>query len=49
MSIDGTRSVILSLVADVAEWIAPMPGGAAPMTRVMLVANVVEAAEWRVQ
>ncbi|MBM3687296.1 MAG: bifunctional methylenetetrahydrofolate dehydrogenase/methenyltetrahydrofolate cyclohydrolase, partial [Actinobacteria bacterium] len=31
--------------ADVAGWIAPMPGGTGPMTRAMLLANVVEAAE----
>lgn len=32
-------------VRDVAGWLAPMPGGVGPMTRAMLVANVVEAAE----
>lgn len=32
-------------LADVASWIAPMPGGVGPMTRAMLLANVVEAAE----
>lgn len=31
--------------ASVAGWIAPMPGGTGPMTRAMLLANVVEAAE----
>lgn len=31
--------------AEVAGWIAPMPGGTGPMTRAMLIANVVEAAE----
>ena len=31
--------------AEVAEWVAPMPGGAGPMTRAMLLTNVVEAAE----
>jgi methylenetetrahydrofolate dehydrogenase (NADP+)/methenyltetrahydrofolate cyclohydrolase len=31
-------------VRDVAGWIAPMPGGVGPMTRAMLLANVVEAA-----
>jgi len=31
--------------ADVAGWIAPMPGGTGPMTRAMLLANVVETAE----
>jgi methylenetetrahydrofolate dehydrogenase (NADP+) / methenyltetrahydrofolate cyclohydrolase len=32
-------------VADVARWLAPMPGGVGPMTRAMLLTNVVEAAE----
>jgi len=32
-------------VRDVAGWVAPMPGGVGPMTRAMLLANVVEAAE----
>src|SRR5204863_4584080 len=31
-------------VAEVAGWLAPMPGGVGPMTRAMLLANVVEAA-----
>jgi methylenetetrahydrofolate dehydrogenase (NADP+)/methenyltetrahydrofolate cyclohydrolase len=31
--------------SEVAGWIAPMPGGTGPMTRAMLIANVVEAAE----
>ncbi len=31
--------------ADVASWISPNPGGVGPMTRAMLLANVVEAAE----
>ena len=31
--------------SEVAGWIAPMPGGTGPMTRAMLLANVVEAAE----
>lgn len=31
--------------AEVAAWIAPMPGGTGPMTRAMLLANVVEAAQ----
>jgi methylenetetrahydrofolate dehydrogenase (NADP+) / methenyltetrahydrofolate cyclohydrolase len=35
-------------VAEVAGWLAPMPGGVGPMTRAMLLANVVEAAERRV-
>jgi methylenetetrahydrofolate dehydrogenase (NADP+)/methenyltetrahydrofolate cyclohydrolase len=32
-------------VTEVAGWVAPMPGGVGPMTRAMLLANVVEAAE----
>jgi methylenetetrahydrofolate dehydrogenase (NADP+)/methenyltetrahydrofolate cyclohydrolase len=32
-------------VASVAGWVAPNPGGVGPMTRAMLVANVVETAE----
>ena len=32
-------------VREIAGWVAPMPGGTGPMTRAMLVANVVEAAE----
>jgi methylenetetrahydrofolate dehydrogenase (NADP+) / methenyltetrahydrofolate cyclohydrolase len=32
-------------VMEVAGWVAPMPGGVGPMTRAMLLANVVEAAE----
>jgi methylenetetrahydrofolate dehydrogenase (NADP+)/methenyltetrahydrofolate cyclohydrolase len=32
-------------VTEVAGWLAPMPGGVGPMTRAMLLANVVEAAE----
>jgi methylenetetrahydrofolate dehydrogenase (NADP+)/methenyltetrahydrofolate cyclohydrolase len=32
-------------VADVAGWLSPNPGGVGPMTRAMLLQNVVEAAE----
>ena len=32
-------------VKDVAGYLAPMPGGVGPMTRAMLLANVVEIAE----
>ena len=32
-------------VANVASWIAPMPGGVGPMTRAMLLKNVVEICE----
>lgn len=31
--------------SEVAGWIAPMPGGTGPMTRAMLIANVVDTAE----
>ena len=33
----------------VASWLSPNPGGVGPMTRAMLLANVVEAAERRVR
>ena len=32
-------------MAEVAGYLAPMPGGVGPMTRAMLLANVVAAAE----
>ncbi len=32
-------------VTEVAGWLAPMPGGVGPMTRAMLLANVVDSAE----
>jgi methylenetetrahydrofolate dehydrogenase (NADP+)/methenyltetrahydrofolate cyclohydrolase len=32
-------------VREVASWVAPMPGGVGPMTRAMLLSNVVERAE----
>jgi methylenetetrahydrofolate dehydrogenase (NADP+)/methenyltetrahydrofolate cyclohydrolase len=32
-------------VREVASWLAPVPGGVGPMTRAMLLVNVVEAAE----
>jgi methylenetetrahydrofolate dehydrogenase (NADP+)/methenyltetrahydrofolate cyclohydrolase len=32
-------------VREVAGWLAPVPGGVGPMTRAMLLQNVVEAAE----
>ncbi len=35
-------------VKDVASWVAPVPGGVGPMTRAMLLSNVVERAELRV-
>jgi methylenetetrahydrofolate dehydrogenase (NADP+)/methenyltetrahydrofolate cyclohydrolase len=35
-------------VAEVAAWLSPNPGGVGPMTRALLLQNVVEAAERRV-
>ncbi|MFH8253152.1 bifunctional methylenetetrahydrofolate dehydrogenase/methenyltetrahydrofolate cyclohydrolase [Microbacterium sp. B2969] len=35
-------------VAEVAGWLSPNPGGVGPMTRALLVKNIVEAAERRV-
>lgn len=32
-------------VAEVAGWLSPNPGGVGPMTRAMLLNNIVEAAE----
>ena len=32
-------------VAEVAGWISPNPGGVGPMTRAMLLSNVVDSAE----
>jgi methylenetetrahydrofolate dehydrogenase (NADP+)/methenyltetrahydrofolate cyclohydrolase len=42
---DGLLGDVHPDVADVAGWVAPMPGGVGPMTRAMLLTNVVEAAE----
>ncbi|MCK0113303.1 bifunctional methylenetetrahydrofolate dehydrogenase/methenyltetrahydrofolate cyclohydrolase [Ornithinimicrobium sp. F0845] len=36
---------VASEVAEVAGWISPNPGGVGPMTRAMLLSNVVQAAE----
>jgi methylenetetrahydrofolate dehydrogenase (NADP+)/methenyltetrahydrofolate cyclohydrolase len=33
-------------VREVASWVAPVPGGVGPMTRAMLLTNVVERAEY---
>ena len=41
----GIVGDVVPEVADVASWLAPMPGGVGPMTRAMLLTNVVEAAE----
>jgi methylenetetrahydrofolate dehydrogenase (NADP+)/methenyltetrahydrofolate cyclohydrolase len=42
---DGLVGDVAADVADVAGFLAPMPGGVGPMTRAMLLTNVVEAAE----
>jgi methylenetetrahydrofolate dehydrogenase (NADP+)/methenyltetrahydrofolate cyclohydrolase len=42
---DGLVGDVHPGVAEVAGWLAPMPGGVGPMTRAMLLTNVVEAAE----
>jgi methylenetetrahydrofolate dehydrogenase (NADP+)/methenyltetrahydrofolate cyclohydrolase len=45
---DGRSRVAGDVAADVAEvagWISPNPGGVGPMTRAMLLSNVVQAAE----
>ncbi|MBV9843886.1 MAG: bifunctional methylenetetrahydrofolate dehydrogenase/methenyltetrahydrofolate cyclohydrolase [Kutzneria sp.] len=42
---DGLRGDVHPEVREVAGHIAPMPGGVGPMTRAMLLTNVVEAAE----
>jgi methylenetetrahydrofolate dehydrogenase (NADP+)/methenyltetrahydrofolate cyclohydrolase len=45
---DGTARIagdVADEVRDVASWLAPMPGGVGPMTRAMLLTNVVERAE----
>lgn len=45
---DGKSKVAGDVAADVAEvagWVSPNPGGVGPMTRAMLLTNVVEAAE----
>ncbi|MDX6211970.1 MAG: methylenetetrahydrofolate dehydrogenase / methenyltetrahydrofolate cyclohydrolase [Frankiales bacterium] len=46
--VDGTSVLVGDVdpgVAEVAAWISPNPGGIGPMTRGMLMTNVVEAAE----
>jgi methylenetetrahydrofolate dehydrogenase (NADP+) / methenyltetrahydrofolate cyclohydrolase len=42
---DGLVGDVAPDVAEVAGYLAPMPGGVGPMTRAMLLVNVVEAAE----
>jgi methylenetetrahydrofolate dehydrogenase (NADP+) / methenyltetrahydrofolate cyclohydrolase len=41
------RGDVEKAAAEVAGWISPNPGGIGPMTRAMLISNVVEAAECR--
>jgi methylenetetrahydrofolate dehydrogenase (NADP+)/methenyltetrahydrofolate cyclohydrolase len=41
----GLMGDVAPQVAEVAGYLAPMPGGVGPMTRAMLLANVVESAE----
>jgi methylenetetrahydrofolate dehydrogenase (NADP+)/methenyltetrahydrofolate cyclohydrolase len=52
LDVGTSRSAEGKIVGDIdpaareaAAWIAPMPGGIGPMTRAMLLTNVVEAAE----
>ncbi|MDJ0340549.1 bifunctional methylenetetrahydrofolate dehydrogenase/methenyltetrahydrofolate cyclohydrolase [Streptomyces sp. H10-C2] len=48
VSRDGDGKIVGDVhpgVAEVAAWISPNPGGVGPMTRALLLANVVEAAE----
>jgi len=40
----GLTGDVAADVAEVAGFLAPMPGGVGPMTRAMLLANVVDAA-----
>jgi methylenetetrahydrofolate dehydrogenase (NADP+) / methenyltetrahydrofolate cyclohydrolase len=42
---DGLVGDVAADVAEVAGYLAPVPGGVGPMTRAMLLANVVDAAE----
>lgn len=45
---EGLKGDLDPSVREVAGFVAPMPGGTGPMTRAMLLANVVEAAERQV-
>ncbi len=42
---DGILGDVAPEAAEVAGWVSPNPGGVGPMTRAMLLTNVVEAAE----
>ena len=48
LAADGTSKVAGDVAADVAQvagWVSPNPGGVGPMTRAMLLTNIVAAAE----
>jgi methylenetetrahydrofolate dehydrogenase (NADP+)/methenyltetrahydrofolate cyclohydrolase len=50
VSRDGEGKILGDLdpsVLEVAGWVAPNPGGVGPMTRAMLLSNVVDVAEER--
>jgi methylenetetrahydrofolate dehydrogenase (NADP+)/methenyltetrahydrofolate cyclohydrolase len=42
---DGIVGDVAPAAAEVAAWLSPNPGGVGPMTRAMLLTNVIEAAE----
>jgi methylenetetrahydrofolate dehydrogenase (NADP+)/methenyltetrahydrofolate cyclohydrolase len=46
---DGLAGDLDVSVREVAAWVAPVPGGVGPMTRAMLLTNVVERAEAQAQ
>jgi methylenetetrahydrofolate dehydrogenase (NADP+)/methenyltetrahydrofolate cyclohydrolase len=48
-SASGLVGDVAPEVREVAAWVAPVPGGVGPMTRAMLLLNVVESAERAVQ
>jgi methylenetetrahydrofolate dehydrogenase (NADP+)/methenyltetrahydrofolate cyclohydrolase len=43
-TLEGLRGDVHPDVSEIASYIAPMPGGVGPMTRAMLLTNVVETA-----
>ena len=45
MVLQGPSGDVAADVMDVAGFVSPVPGGVGPMTRAMLLSNVVEAAE----
>jgi methylenetetrahydrofolate dehydrogenase (NADP+)/methenyltetrahydrofolate cyclohydrolase len=44
-TVDGLIGDVDGSVSEIASWVAPMPGGVGPMTRAMLLSNVVDRAE----